>query len=186
MASRRATTLVELMVVIAIIGTMGAIVLPSVQRARESSRANTCRNHLRQTGVALLNFESAQRHFPMGARGRFDIKLAPQVMYDLSWWTDTIGLMGETAVADQLDRKGANVGWVNLNTHNGDLVDGFAPEFFYCPSSPVERTWRVGNYQGIAMPSYAGISAPTSHDGFNESRVNRCCRSEGEISGGGA
>ena len=184
MASRRTTTLIELMVVISIIGMLGALLLPSVQHAA-TSRSQYVPKQFATNGFGAAKFQSAHQHFPMGARGRFDIKLAPQVMYDLSWWTNTIGLMGESAVADELDREGPNVGWVSLNTHNGDVVDDFAPEFFFCPSSPVEQTWKVGNYQRIAMPSYAGIWAVRSHDGFGESRVNRCCRSEGEISGGG-
>jgi prepilin-type processing-associated H-X9-DG protein len=43
---------------------------------------------------------------------------------------------------------------------------------------------KSGDYQ-IACPSYSGISGATNHDGFTETRVNRCCRSEGQISGGG-
>jgi prepilin-type processing-associated H-X9-DG protein len=185
MAERRAATLIELTVVIAIIGTLVALLLPAILQAREAARANACQNNLRQTGVAILDYESVHGHFPMGARGRFNPKIAPASMYDLSFWTDIIGRMGESAVADQLDRKGANVGLVAINLRNGQLVDGFAPEFMFCPSSPVERTWRVGNFQNIAMPSYSGVSGATDHEGFREKRVNRCCRSEGEISGGG-
>jgi hypothetical protein len=64
------------------------------------------------------------------------------------------------------------------------MADGFAPEFFFCPSSTVERFVRVGDFQ-IAAPSYTGISGATNYDGYPETRVNRCCRSEGEISAGG-
>jgi prepilin-type processing-associated H-X9-DG protein len=42
----------------------------------------------------------------------------------------------------------------------------------------------AGGFQ-IAAPSYAGISGATNEDGFSEWRVSRCCRSEGQISGGG-
>jgi hypothetical protein len=185
MPTRRAATLIELTVVIAIIGTLASLLLPALSAAREASRAASCRNNLRQAGLALLNYESIHRHLPMGSRGRFDVKLYPAVMFDLSWWTEIIGLMGESSVADLLDRKGANVGYVVLNTQNGRLVDGFAPEFFFCPSSPVDRTWRVGDFERIAMPSYTGSSGATNFDSFHEDRVNRCCRSEGEISAGG-
>ncbi len=62
--SRRGVTLVEFLVVIAIIGLLVGIVLPAVQAARESSRRATCENHLKQLGMARANHESSYRGFP--------------------------------------------------------------------------------------------------------------------------
>lgn len=59
-------TLVELLVVIAILGILMALLLAGVQAAREAARRTTCQNHLRQLGLATLQHESAQRHFPTG------------------------------------------------------------------------------------------------------------------------
>src|SRR5437773_2258587 len=62
----RAFTLVELLIVIAIIGFLMALILPAVQGARESARRTQCLNRLKQLGWALNNYYSAQRHYPAG------------------------------------------------------------------------------------------------------------------------
>jgi prepilin-type N-terminal cleavage/methylation domain-containing protein len=60
----QAMTLVELLVVVAIIGTLVSLLLPATQAAREAARRVQCENNLRQAGLALLNFESIYRVFP--------------------------------------------------------------------------------------------------------------------------
>lgn len=57
-------TLVELLVVIAVIGVLVSLLLPAVQMAREAARRNHCKNNLKQIALATLNYESVNRVFP--------------------------------------------------------------------------------------------------------------------------
>jgi len=59
-------TIVELLVGVAIIGTVASLLLPAVQAARESARLTTCKNHVSQIAKALIRHEAAMGHFPSG------------------------------------------------------------------------------------------------------------------------
>lgn len=63
---RRAFTLVELLVVIAIIGILVALLLPAIQAAREAARRGQCQNHIKNIGLAVLNYLDANKVFPTG------------------------------------------------------------------------------------------------------------------------
>jgi len=62
-------SLVEGLVVIALVGVLLSMVLPAISRARESARQNQCRARLKQVSLAASEYEVANRYFPPGILG---------------------------------------------------------------------------------------------------------------------
>lgn len=68
--TRRAFTLIELLVVIAIIAILIALLLPAVQQAREAARRSSCKNNMKQIGLAMHNYHDVHTSLPMGGNNQ--------------------------------------------------------------------------------------------------------------------
>ena len=85
----RGFTLVEVLVVIAIIGILVALLLPAIQAAREASRRSQCMNNLKQIGLAVQMHIDSKKRLPTGRDG-LDKKSVAWSFYLLPYMEESI------------------------------------------------------------------------------------------------
>ncbi|MEM7313858.1 MAG: DUF1559 domain-containing protein [Planctomycetota bacterium] len=125
--SRRGFTLVELLVVIAIIGILVALLLPAVQSARAAARRVQCKNNMRQLGLAVLNFESANRRLPSSA----NVDLSVTSTGNNGSWGVHGRILSYLEEANLQNLVDLEVGWDNQMAINNIRISPFQ-----CPSDP--------------------------------------------------
>jgi prepilin-type N-terminal cleavage/methylation domain-containing protein len=102
---RRGFTLIELLVVIAIIAVLIALLLPAVQQAREAARRSSCKNNLKQFGLALHNYHEIYNVFPPGAINPGVHSDATRAPYSVDCATECRNITGYLLLLPQLDQQ---------------------------------------------------------------------------------
>ncbi len=183
-------TLVELLVVIAIIGILIALLLPAVQSAREAARRVTCQNNLKQLGVALLAYETANGVLPPAGRGLgwCDSEAdgtGDAEVFNSNGFVLLLPHLEQTALFDRFNLEEASaVVASSTQYHNsrgtavGDPVTNgnaeaasFELALVKCPSDHSEERLNAGPY--APAPGFVGDS--TNYDFIVNSHTARYC-----------
>jgi prepilin-type N-terminal cleavage/methylation domain-containing protein/prepilin-type processing-associated H-X9-DG protein len=130
-------TLVELLVVIAVIGILIALLLPAVQQAREAARRIQCASNIKQIALAVQNYETSNKKLP--AAGTYDdpstalyvdssyIRIELRSGTNYSWLVAILPYVEEQALFDQFDLT-------RRVTENSSNPQSAQPEILLCPS----------------------------------------------------
>lgn len=194
-ALRKGFTLIELLVVIAIIAILVALLLPAVQQAREAARRSSCKNNLKQLGLAMHNYHDVHSVFPYASTFT-DAGTNPGTVYlratqETCWFQMILPYIEQAAMYDKFD----------FNFSPNDNASGNralkASKFFSvatCPSNPFAGSGiRVdaNNFWGQSNATQEGMYRPVggpAHNGQNPTHdcLNRsfCNKSAGGSLGG--
>jgi prepilin-type N-terminal cleavage/methylation domain-containing protein len=179
-------TLVELLIVIAIIGTLVGLLLPAVQIARESARRTGCVSNLKQVGLALQNFHDARRSFPPAFSSASDpgnvnwrtLTTTTGSYFEPGWsfFASILPHVEEAGLHDQLDLAVPIMDARNAAARSTAGLMGL----YVCPSDTAPRLVDILDYgeSGAAtalsgsgtvltrapVSSYAGVLGTTDHE----------------------
>jgi prepilin-type N-terminal cleavage/methylation domain-containing protein/prepilin-type processing-associated H-X9-DG protein len=150
-------TLVEVLVVIAIIAILIGLLLPAVQKVREAANRMACSNNLKNLGLALRHFECTQGRFPPGGVTESFPDADVTTSTNHGWGTYLLPFIEQQALADRYR-------WDKTHSApENQPVAATQLKIFQCPSA-AERdrfmtfgSWAANGTRG-ACTDYAPIN----------------------------
>lgn len=139
-------TLLELLVVIAVIGIVVALLLPAVQQVRATARTVECLNNARQLGIASINFHDIHGHLPTAPL------LSPE---SPGWALDILPQLEQAPLWGQFDLNQP----VDSDT-NALAASSQRPSTFHCPQNQ-------DNLLSVVTLSGASVEVRPNHYTFN-------------------
>ena len=159
-SKRDAFTLVELLVVIAVIGILIGMLLPAVQAARETANRISCVNNLRQITQACINYQSTHERFPAGS-GSFNLTTGVVSSVGGSWFSDILPQLEQGNVGAQMLSIDTGIDTNDQLIHacgafaGQNLIRGF-----YCPSATQADEMANDPVRGGLTFHYIGNAGP--------------------------
>lgn len=156
---QRGFTLVELLVVVAIIGILIGMLLPAVQQVREAARRTSCLNNLTQLGLAMHNYDFAFGHLPPGVIDtKGPIQNVAGAGQHVSWTIHLLRFLEQNGVADNFDIEAGAYAAPNAPARAMPMFP------FTCPS----QSMTVNTNLTAGLSHYAGchnsVEAPIDVD----------------------
>lgn len=166
-------TLVEVLIVIAIIGVLIGLLLPAVQASRESARQTLCGNNLKQMGLALHGFHDARSAFPLARQatrkslGPSSFAVLPKHLVGVADDSVTFPLQSDQVgswllrIQPFMEAREIISLWSQPATLDEayamfSKVSGIRVPFYICPSDA--QAMKGNNPWGYGMTSYLAVS----------------------------
>ena len=162
---RAAFTLIELLVVIAIIAILIGLLLPAVQKVREAAARMKCQNNLKQWGLAVHNYYSANEKLPPRAKGD-SVYYGPR----LSGFVDLLSYIEQDNIAKLLQSNSLPDPWVEFVGYTNDFA------ILHCPSEVAPVASGAGNSALFYGTNYAfcgGDSIDLQTTNFDQPQVGQ-------------
>jgi prepilin-type N-terminal cleavage/methylation domain-containing protein/prepilin-type processing-associated H-X9-DG protein len=139
---RSGFTMIELVVVVAIISVLIALLLPAVQSTREAARRAQCSNNLTQLGIAIENYEATNLVLPPGVVDRVGPVVETPTSYQFGWICQILPYFEQKNVYNHLNFSAGVYATPNLTARAVTM------NVLLCPSDGRRSGWgnRVQNF----------------------------------------